>query len=266
MSLNSHHYSPGFRLIVESKDLVDNQKEEIIAETKRISINLEEMEPKDRLLTAIQGVEAYNNAQLKGVKVSCGAGCTFCCYTPVTVSETEVDLLVEHIKETGMVINESDLKSQAQKAGDLEGFWSDPVSPSKCVFLGDGNKCNVYEKRPIACRLHFVTSHPDACKVGSGDDVKKYAVTNSEIVATAYYQTSRIGYLPEILYNKLYPGSDIHLSAKAWNKLVNGEDVIEEGVSYEAALVEVEADSIKMVSEGILGYYGGSRKIKLRTN
>lgn len=262
--MDSSLYSPGFHLMMEPKTLNQEKKDKLLSEAERVAENLKEMTPQDRLKTVIRTVDAYTAAQTKGVKISCGAGCAHCCYTPVMVTETEAEVLAKEVRN-GLEIDHVLLKKQAYKAGDMDGFWS-KAEFTKCVFLGIDNRCRVYEKRPISCRLHFVTSHPDNCKldnVTTDAEIKKFVTTNAEVVATAYYSTSRIGYLPEVLFHKLNPGEDIFVSTSVWNKLVNGENVVEDNISYEAAKVTVEADTILMVTTGVLGHYEG-RKIKLR--
>jgi len=38
------------------------------------------------------------------------------------------------------------------------------LKKEKCPFLIE-NKCSIYEKRPIACRLHIVEHSPELCKI-----------------------------------------------------------------------------------------------------
>jgi len=97
--------------------------------------------------------------------VSCDS-CTRpgCCYQKVMISFHEALPIVRYLKEQNR--DTPELRAKLREFGDaMEGSapddWMEGARP--CVFLGD-NRCSIYEKRPIHCRVHLVVSDPERCQ------------------------------------------------------------------------------------------------------
>lgn len=116
--------------------------------------------------------------------VSCRAGCAHCCHIQVDATGDEVELLAELV-EKGLTIDMGALKVQA-KADDLDKWRRLTKDQRRCVFLGDDNRCRVYEDRPSVCRSYFVISPPDDCRELTGRSMR-LLVTKAEIAVSAAF-------------------------------------------------------------------------------
>lgn len=99
------------------------------------------------------------------MKVSCRKGCAHCCYLFATATLPEGLLIAQKL------LSSADWKEWLPKlkAASLEHCF---VGVNKvtyfrkglpCVFLGEGNLCQIYAERPAACRYHYVVSPPENC-------------------------------------------------------------------------------------------------------
>lgn len=89
-----------------------------------------------------------------------------CCRIPVLVTPLDVMPIAWHIHTSGS--NTARLRRQYIEDGEqvLEGLCKadrDPP-PMPCVLLQADNTCGHYERRPVACRIHYVLNGMDACR------------------------------------------------------------------------------------------------------
>jgi len=131
--------------------------------------------------------------------VSCRSGCSFCCFQSVDVTKDEARLLLMASKENGVKIDRERLKRQAE-AG-LNGFQALPLSDRRCVFLGQDNKCTVYEYRPVACRKLVVTSKPEFCdtETNPGAQIEKIVSVEAEAISAAMCTAVDSGIMGEMI-------------------------------------------------------------------
>ena len=112
---------------------------------------------------------AIVNAQMKP---KCRSGCGYCCYdNPHGVSGAELLYIYEMIREDPRYDEwkeELELRTrQFQVLKQTEGMtpiqirWKKTKKP--CVFLGKDQRCNIYERRPVACRMFFSITPPEMC-------------------------------------------------------------------------------------------------------
>ncbi|PCI38900.1 MAG: hypothetical protein COB46_10140 [Rhodospirillaceae bacterium] len=91
---------------------------------------------------------------------ACQSGCGHCCFQAVWVTEPEVILLAEAIRnQDSPLLKRAAEMNEITKSMDLEERKNTPVA---CPFLYEDKTCFVYEVRPVACR--FVYSNDEtAC-------------------------------------------------------------------------------------------------------
>lgn len=110
-----------------------------------------------RVLTLIDQVTGWIDENLPHhTKVACKPGCDWCCSIPVTVLSIESSSIGAHIQKhwssheieqlhqrcSQFLVNQAKLPEKLQS-----------IVPQKCP-LNSGGKCQVYDLRPIMCRIH----------------------------------------------------------------------------------------------------------------
>ena len=134
-----------------------------------------------------------DNVRDKGSHIPCRKGCATCCelyLIPLSVPEvcrlnqeisTSPPQWREHIWQTSLLAARRILSQKPPETFIDQTEDTSVVSPEKlnlvsdwysslslpCPFLRDG-RCSIYEKRPLACREHFVKGSADACSGKSG--------------------------------------------------------------------------------------------------
>lgn len=136
--------------------------------------------------------DAVLDPQIKASPVTCRRGCTACCsqllsttlsevaaiassYPKVLLSKRKV-LFAQHellqsltdrifgVKR--MEINSPETAAEYTRLNELlAGEWWRLKIP--CVFL-EGNRCTIYDARPVACRGYYVQSPPELCAYAEG--------------------------------------------------------------------------------------------------
>lgn len=99
----------------------------------------------------------------KAPPLTCGKGCSHCCYTGVAHTQLEWDGMVNGARDQGIDLNEIMERSEKtiQKvAKTLESGidpervdWYHMVINQRCPFLDDEEACVIHEDRPLDCRL-----------------------------------------------------------------------------------------------------------------
>ncbi|MCB0339709.1 MAG: YkgJ family cysteine cluster protein [Bdellovibrionales bacterium] len=130
----------------------------------------------------------------QGETISCGKGCSHCCYLLVEISHEEatelaqwvlrqpqekMDQFLDKIESSAndtrsMLLSKSEW-AKFSNPWDYESDLPDEVydeyfygKSRPCPFL-DGGSCAAYESRPTPCRLHMVTTDPSECSRESTD-------------------------------------------------------------------------------------------------
>jgi len=135
-------------------------------------------------------------------KVTCGKGCSFCCFQQVDISDDEAELLTEYSKEKNIKIDYSHLEKQLSK--DTDEYNKLPIKDRKCVFLDGFASCSVYEHRPSACRKLISVSEPIACDTENnlGAEVGKLVSVEAEVLTSSMLNVRESGSMAKMLISK----------------------------------------------------------------
>lgn len=131
----------------------------------------------DRVIEVLL-TEGVNPDGSKGVTLSCGKGCSACCYEPVFAEAREVALIAARLLAFDAEVRARVL---ARTRTWLATFRTSPLLKEEnphvlpyrqlklaCPLLEDG-ECLVYDDRPSECRLHMAIGPRELCE----DDAKR---------------------------------------------------------------------------------------------
>lgn len=120
------------------------------------------------LNVVVQGLfrdlDAVAERRATQLKATCAKGCSHCCYLLATASFVEGLYIAEDL------LQRPDWRDWLPRLHEAAKKFCYPgVNKANyfrqgipCVFLKD-NTCSIYEKRPEACRYHYVASPPKNC-------------------------------------------------------------------------------------------------------
>jgi Fe-S-cluster containining protein len=130
-------------------------------------------------------------------KVSCGKGCSFCCFQQVDISDDEATLITEYTREIGKEIDYDMLQKQFA----TKDYGTLPLKERKCIFLDDMDSCSIYEHRPSACRKLVVVNDPALCDTekNKGAEVKRLVSLEAEVVTSASLNFRESGSMAKML-------------------------------------------------------------------
>jgi Fe-S-cluster containining protein len=128
-----------------------------------------------RYRTLLQRLDVWFTEALAkhGEVIPCRAGCTACCHGPFDISPADAELLREgvaalppkaraEIRVRGelLLTRMQELAPEWRAPWDLDdlgeaGFdqIAEALADTPCPMLGDDGRCQVYEHRPLVCRL-----------------------------------------------------------------------------------------------------------------
>jgi Fe-S-cluster containining protein len=112
----------------------------------------------------------------RGVTATCSKGCAHCCRQEISLPRAEAEAIVDWIQaawqpaqidalkdrlRAWLVWHHDEFKRRVGSGEDRQvvAYEHGPL----CVALQD-NACSIYPARPMACRIHYVSSSPDACR------------------------------------------------------------------------------------------------------
>jgi len=133
--------------------------------------------------------------------ISCRDGCGRCCHGKVEVNTEEVEALLKSAEHHQWEIDKIRLKIQKDFTAEDFRLADEPVS--RCVFLGEDQRCRVYEERPLVCRNHFVTTPKENCSI-EGAPLDLVADLLPELIAAAYDEVvPESGVMAEMVLERL---------------------------------------------------------------
>lgn len=101
-------------------------------------------------------------------KIDCRIGCSFCCYSKVSLIPAEAVLISHYIRENYSLQKTDALMKRATSnlrlvKGKTEDEWIDLWEKTPCIFLED-DACSIHRVRPFVCRAWHSLS-ADQCSV-----------------------------------------------------------------------------------------------------
>jgi Fe-S-cluster containining protein len=112
----------------------------------------------------------------RGVAPTCSKGCAHCCRQEILIARAEAETIVEWVQASWSPEQIEALKDQLRAwLVWYRGEFKRRVDSGEdrrvvvyehgplCVALQDG-ACSIYPVRPMSCRIHYVSSSPDACR------------------------------------------------------------------------------------------------------
>lgn len=132
--------------------------------------------------------------------LSCRKGCSSCCHTPVSLSESEGELIWEALEGDEVLWDRDKAMRQKAKPSPSEVSWEE----SACVFLNRAGECQIYSVRPASCRKVLVLSDPLLCDPRDENEPSYFVSLEAEIIAAALYNIERradgtLALLPEMM-------------------------------------------------------------------
>lgn len=170
---------------------LEDNKVKLDTEMRKILPFLKKEEKK----RGIQGVVEYAYAFIETAhakvdmssKTTCGSGCSFCCYSDINMSSYEGSYILGVIEYLGIKVDKALLKKQNAKK------WHKLKYAEKaCVMLDKTGNCQIYEHRPLICRLWNSTEDPKLCDSKAGFSVTRTArVVECWAMALALFQMDK---------------------------------------------------------------------------
>lgn len=133
-------------------------------------------------VTGILLAEGVNPDGSKGVTLTCGKGCSACCYEPVFAEAREVALIAARLlsfdpEVRSRVLARTRAWLATFRASPLLGEENPHVLPYRQLRLAcpllEGGECLVYDDRPSECRLHMAIGPRELCE----DDARRLEQT-----------------------------------------------------------------------------------------
>jgi len=123
----------------------------------------------------------------------CRQGCAHCCHNEVSVTEDEIDLIIQKVD---LKIDVAKLEKQKENLSMLS------YDERGCVFLDKDESCTIYPHRPSVCRTNAVIGDPEQCIEGT--NLRLVNTFQSDMVIYAHFLFSKkSGNLAEVLFDKL---------------------------------------------------------------
>lgn len=136
--------------------------------------------------------EVFDNELVQKMS-PCKLGCAHCCHNGVSVTEDEIDLILQ---KTNLQIDQSLLKKQKEKFSELS------YAERRCVFLDKNNSCSIYLHRPSVCRTNAVIGDSHQCI--DSNNLRLINTYQADMVIYAHFLFSqKSGSLSEVLFEKL---------------------------------------------------------------
>jgi Fe-S-cluster containining protein len=164
------------------------------------------------------------------IATTCSKGCGACCHLEVEITNDDAAVLSQVVLD-GASIDFTRLQSLSERPLHDQQWSKGPVTENRCLFLGVGDACTVYESRPSTCRKVAVTSHPRECSDPNGNLVP-VTIPMAEIILSAALNLpdNNIGSLPKQLLKTLEKNKMFDRLRLVNQLLINPEEKLSSGI------------------------------------
>ncbi len=135
--------------------------------------------------------------------ITCNKGCSFCCSKQVTVSNDEAKIIYNYILEHNLKLDFDRAHYQASNK------TKTPLKFKQCIFLNlNTNACNIYDVRPLSCRMLLASNDPFFCSDKQTKDQLFFILPKMENLKTAVWNSSIAGILPAMIMKQFLDDLD----------------------------------------------------------
>jgi Fe-S-cluster containining protein len=145
---------------------------------------------------AVAEIHQFSNQQAKsaGKSLKLAVTCTSCkatktcCWSVVTARFYEGVIIADRLKRTNRDTSEmrEDLRARAEA---MEAAMPQDFR-TPCVFLGEGERCTIYDVRPAPCAILHVYTDPTWCTTREGE-IRGYIAQEEHAMAAALEEEFR---------------------------------------------------------------------------
>jgi Fe-S-cluster containining protein len=117
-------------------------------------------------------------------KSLCKSKCPECCSKHIAVSDLEIDLINNHIKEKKLKFVQIKPKKKLCEDEYCEDKYNEKYSGKECIFL-ENDICSIYSVRPFVCRIFIFLKNGDT-KCAPINYIKENYINVGNIIKGAY--------------------------------------------------------------------------------
>lgn len=175
----------------------------VLEKIKTMTSSIERVKFVHKQIDGYMAQELENPVAKKFIK--CQKGCSACCYTQVSVTQDEADLLASLVEE-GHSVDKKRLATQAMYSAYSNNWYKLSYEERRCIFLNHKNECSIYDNRPSVCRTNNVLSDPQDCSTQDGQQrpVRLLNTHKADMAMMAHYlYCQNNGSLPLMLQSAL---------------------------------------------------------------
>lgn len=133
---------------------------------------------------------------------NCKEGCSHCCHLFIFTTCDEALTIFNYCNANNIDIDKTRLEKQ--QGIETEEWTRTLGQHSKCVFLGDNDRCRIYPVRPIVCRKYYVASPPHLCDVTKGvNQIATCNIFDAELLSAGILEAREHGNLADQLLKLL---------------------------------------------------------------
>ena len=134
-------------------------------------------------------------------RIVCKKGCGSCCNIGVEIGSLEAKSIVDYIVKNKIEISIGKLTKQS---GTIASNWESLGHDKSCVFLKN-NICQIYEVRPVACRLFLVCDDVSKCNdlLKKENNILFFRPIKLDIIKYCMLFCENLGDLPSMILSEL---------------------------------------------------------------